>query len=142
MPVKKKKKVVKKPKVIVKEKKQSLDKYSEIKKILELRKSEILKDVEGAFSSSLHSETEAYPDLTDLASAESDRNFTIRIRERERNLLKKIDQALEQIRNGNFGICEGCGEEIGIKRLMARPVATLCIKCKTEAEREEKARNL
>jgi len=117
-------------------------KFQEIKKLLEARREEILKEVAGDLSSGLNSETISYPDLSDLASIESDRNFSIRIKERERRLLKKINLALEQIKNGSFGICESCGEEIGKKRLLARPVATLCIQCKTEAEREEKAKNL
>jgi len=117
-------------------------KYKEVKELLNTRKKEILKEVAGDLSSGLNSETAAYPDFSDLASIESDRNFEIRIKERERKLLKKINIALEQIKNGTFGICESCGEEIGTKRLLARPVATLCIQCKTEAEREEKTKNL
>ncbi|RMF96391.1 MAG: RNA polymerase-binding protein DksA [Candidatus Schekmanbacteria bacterium] len=123
-------------------KKSDAKKYEEVRLLLEKRKAEILKEVAGDLSEGLNSETVAYPDLSDLASIESDKNFEIRIKERERRLLKKINLALEQIKNGTFGICERCGEEIGLKRLLARPVATLCIQCKTEAEREEKARNL
>jgi DnaK suppressor protein len=79
-----------------------------------------------------------FPDPTDRASWESDRNFLLRIRERERNLITKIKEALERIEDGTFGICERCGEPISDKRLEARPVTTLCIKCKQEQEDLEK----
>lgn len=137
-----KKSVVSKKTSNTKKKKVSSKQYTEVKKLLESRKEEILREVAGDLSSGLNSETTSYPDLSDLASIESDRNFKIRIKERERKLLKKINAALEQIKNGTFGICESCGEEIGTQRLLARPVATLCIQCKTEAERDEKARNI
>ncbi len=81
-----------------------------------------------------------FPDPTDRASIESDRNFELRIRDRERKLIKKIKTALERIDDGSYGICEECGEDIGTKRLEARPVTTLCIECKSKQEREEKAR--
>jgi len=83
-----------------------------------------------------------FPDPTDRASVESDRSFELRIRDRERKLIKKIRKALERIDDGTYGICEGCGEEIGPKRLEARPVTTLCIDCKSRQEREEKARGI
>ncbi len=83
---------------------------------------------------------ENFPDMTDRASLETDRSFELRIRDRERKLLYKIDKAIERIQNGTYGICESCGEEIGFKRLEARPVTTLCIDCKAKQEREEKAR--
>ena len=79
-----------------------------------------------------------FPDPTDRASWESDRNFLLRIRERERKLITKIGEALARIEEGAFGICERCGEEISEKRLEARPVTTLCIKCKEEQENLEK----
>jgi DnaK suppressor protein len=81
-----------------------------------------------------------FPELGDQASAEIDRNFTLRLRDRERKLLKKIEEALEQIDSGTYGICEICGQEISLKRLEARPVTTMCIDCKTEQEEEEKLR--
>ncbi len=79
-----------------------------------------------------------FPDLGDQATAEIDRNFMLRLKGRERKLLKKIDEAIERIDEGIFGICEKCGEEINIKRLEARPVTTMCIECKTLQEEEEK----
>jgi len=80
----------------------------------------------------------AFPDLGDQASAETERSFILRLRGRERRLLKKIDGAIERIESGTFGICEKCGSEIDIRRLEARPVTTLCIDCKIEQEEEEK----
>jgi DnaK suppressor protein len=79
-----------------------------------------------------------FPDPTDRASWESDRNFLLSIRERERKLITKIAEALERIEEGTFGICERCGEPISEKRLEARPVTTLCINCKQEQEDLEK----
>jgi len=83
-------------------------------------------------------EKETFPDPTDRASLESDRNFLLRIRDRERKLITKINEALERIEAGTFGICEMCGEDISDERLHARPVTTLCIDCKTETEEKEK----
>ena len=79
-----------------------------------------------------------FPDPTDRATQESDRNFELRIRDRERRLINKIKEALERLDEGEFGICETCGEEISEGRLRARPVTTLCIDCKMEQERQEK----
>ena len=70
---------------------------------------------------------------------ESDRNFTLRIRDRERKLIGKIREALERIDEGTFGTCDDCGEDISVKRLKARPVTTQCIDCKTEEEARENA---
>jgi DnaK suppressor protein len=81
-----------------------------------------------------------FPDLGDQASAETDRNFMLRLRGREQRLLKKIEQALERVETGIFGICEDCGNEINIQRLEARPVTTMCIDCKTLQEEEERLR--
>lgn len=83
---------------------------------------------------------EAFPDVSDQASAEVDQNFSMRIREREQKLLKKIDEALDRLAQNTYGICERCGEDIPYKRLKARPVTTLCIDCKTLQEQEERFR--
>jgi DnaK suppressor protein len=80
-------------------------------------------------------ETDADP--LDLAVTESNRDFTLRMADRERKLLSKIRHALERMQNGDYGTCESCGAPITYGRLMARPVATLCIDCKTEAEQIE-----
>lgn len=79
-----------------------------------------------------------FPDMGDQATAETDRNFILRLRDRERMLLKKIDETIERIDSSIYGICVECGNEIGIKRLEARPVTTLCIDCKTRQEEEER----
>ena len=85
---------------------------------------------------------ENFPDPTDRASLESERNFMLRIRDRENKLIKKIRKALNRIERGTFGVCEECGEKITIKRLKARPVTTQCIDCKTKEEASEKALGL
>lgn len=92
--------------------------------------------------SGMTSPKENFPDPTDRASLEADRNFMLRIRDRESKLIRKIKKALERIENGTFGICESCGEDISVKRLKARPVTTQCIDCKTKAEAQEKALGL
>jgi DnaK suppressor protein len=85
---------------------------------------------------------DTFPDPTDRAALETDRNFLLRIRDRERKLIEKIKEALERIDQGSFGICELCGKEISEERLMARPVTTLCIDCKKKQEARERARGL
>ena len=85
---------------------------------------------------------ENFPDPTDRASLESERNFMLRIRDRENKLIKKIRNALNRIERGTFGVCEECGENISIKRLKARPVTTQCIDCKTKEEASERALGL
>ena len=83
-----------------------------------------------------------FPDPTDRATYEADRNFELRIRDREHKLIKKVKKALDRIDQGTFGICEKCGEDISIKRLQVRPVTTQCIECKTKEESLEKALGL
>ncbi len=85
---------------------------------------------------------DTFPDPTDRAALETDRNFLLRIRDRERKLIEKIKEALDRIDSGAFGICEVCGKDIGEERLMARPVTTLCIECKKKQEAREKARGI
>ena len=92
--------------------------------------------------SGMTSHKENLPDPADRASLESDRNFTLRIRDRERKLIGKIKEALDRIENETFGICEECGENISYARLKARPVTTLCIGCKKKQETEEKVKGL
>ena len=84
---------------------------------------------------------EVFADPADRATAESDRSFTLRIRDRERRLIRKIQAALQRIEDGSYGICEDCGEEIGVPRLKARPVTKLCINCKSKQEEDEHLRN-
>ncbi|HEY6837490.1 MAG TPA: RNA polymerase-binding protein DksA [Geobacteraceae bacterium] len=92
----------------------------------------------GKTVSEMTADTTNFPDPNDRATQESDRNFELRIRDRERKLINKIKEALERIDDGTFGICELCGEEISEGRLRARAVTTLCIDCKIEEERKEK----
>lgn len=108
----------------------------EIKEELLRQKGAILSEAEAAMNT-LPEQT-VFPDLGDQASAEMDRSFMLRLRGREQRLLKKIEEAIDRIDSGGFGICDVCGEEIDIKRLKARPVTTMCITCKTEQEEEEK----
>ena len=77
-------------------------------------------------------------DEVDIASSEVNQTVSLRLRDREGMLLSKIDQALGRISDGSYGQCEECGEEIGVKRLEARPVATRCIRCKEEQEKRER----
>lgn len=84
---------------------------------------------------------EVFADPADRATAESDRAFTLRIRDRERQLIRKIRAALQRIEDGTYGICEECGEEISIPRLKARPVTRLCINCKARQEEDERLRS-
>ncbi|MCK4494401.1 MAG: RNA polymerase-binding protein DksA [Methylococcales bacterium] len=79
-----------------------------------------------------------FPDPNDRATQESEFSLELRTRDRERKLIKKIDEALQSIESEDYGYCESCGIEIGIRRLEARPTATLCIDCKTLDEIREK----
>lgn len=89
-----------------------------------------------------HMQDEAanFPDPNDRASQESEFSMELRTRDRERKLLKKINEALDLLDEGEYGFCESCGVEIGVRRLEARPTATLCIDCKTLDEIREKQR--
>ncbi len=109
----------------------------EFRGLLEQQMDDLLQDA-GKTVSGMTEEKTNFPDPTDRASLESDRNFELRIRDRERKLINKIRQAIERIDEGTFGLCESCEERIGEERLRARPVTTLCIECKTEQERQER----
>lgn len=80
----------------------------------------------------------ALADVNDQATLESERSFELRIKDRERKLIGKVQDALRKMADGSYGICESCGEPISVKRLQARPVTTYCINCKAEQEAEEK----
>lgn len=112
--------------------------FKDIKKHLLLQKKALLMGALEALNE-LPGPT-VFPDLGDQATAEMDRNFMLRLRGRERKLLKKIDEAIERIDQHVFGICDRCGDEIDIRRLEARPVTTMCIDCKILEEEEEKLR--
>jgi DnaK suppressor protein len=108
------------------------------RRLLEGRKRNILDDAERAVGSMNEKSHDRIPDPTDRATLESDRNLLLRIRDRERKLLGKIDAAFARIEKGNYGLCEECGQEIGLARLKARPVTTLCITCKSAQEARER----
>jgi DnaK suppressor protein len=104
------------------------------KELLLAQREELLRHAKETVSS-LSKEGEEVPaDLADQATLEADRNFLLRIRDRERKLIAKIDEALEKIEKGTYGICELCGKEIEEERLKARPVASYCIECKRKLE--------
>lgn len=105
------------------------------KKVLETQLQELQSDFGKKYQSM---NSTALPDINDQASAESERNFEIRIKDRERKLIGKVQEALKKVAEGTYGVCESCGEAIGSKRLMARPVTNLCINCKAEMEADEK----
>jgi DnaK suppressor protein len=100
-------------------------------------RSELL-DEAGRTAQDMGDVPEGFPDPTDRGVLESDRNLMLRIRDRERKLIAKIDEALARIATGTFGRCEECDEWIGIERLKARPVTTLCIECKAAQEYRER----
>jgi len=102
------------------------------------KRDEILAEA-GKTLSDMTDQTTNIPDPNDRATVESGRSFELRIRDRERKLLSKIEEAIGRLDEGEYGVCEGCGEEIGIKRLEARPVTTYCIDCKTLQETKEKS---
>jgi DnaK suppressor protein len=113
------------------------EKMETYKALLTQKINELLSEA-GKTVSEMTNGKENYPDPNDRASLESDRNFELRIRDRERKLIMKMQEAIKRIDDGVFGICEVCGGQISEKRLIARPVTTLCIDCKTKQEKLEK----
>ena len=103
-------------------------------------KNELLKESSQTLNN-LQSDNEAKPDITDRASEEIDRSFELRTRDRERKLINKINSALHRIVDGSYGYCEETGEPIGLKRLEARPVATLSLEAQEMHEKAEKRLN-
>ncbi len=110
-------------------------------KLLTRRLEELLMEAEKT-KNTVQATEEMPSDPMDQASDQSERDFLLRLRDRESKLIAKIKEALERIEDGTFGICEECGEEISLKRLRARPMATLCIDCKHEQEDLEKKNGL
>ena len=108
------------------------------KKLLSEQRDELLGNAKRSLSGDIHVDPDDFPDEMDSASSEVNLQFTGRLREREQGLITKIDAALEKIEEGSFGECRLCGEDIGVKRLKARPVAELCIECKSEQEQIER----
>ena len=109
----------------------------DIRRILLERRQELLSEADRTVGGMTDSK-ENFPDPTDRALLESNRNALLRIRDRERKLIAKIDDALRRIDDGAYGLCESCGEPIGVGRLKARPVTTLCIQCKEDQEESER----
>jgi DnaK suppressor protein len=114
------------------------DKSEGFRQLLQEQMDQLLCEA-GKTVSEMTDEKTNFPDPADRASLESERNFELRIRDRERKLISKIREALDRIESGEFGECEDCGDPISEARLKARPVTTLCIECKTEQERLEKS---
>jgi DnaK suppressor protein len=118
-----------------------MDRNEYFKALLNGKREELLSGAEKAVNGmSGPAAEENFPDPADRASHETDRNFLLRVKDRELKLISKVDEALKRIDDGTYGICELCGEEISEKRLEVRPVTTNCIECKTEEEEQEKGR--
>lgn len=100
-------------------------------------KDDILKESKETLAN-LQEESQNHPDLADRASSETDRSIELRARDRQRKLISKIDAALERIADGSYGYCEETGEPISVRRLEARPIATLSIEAQEAHERREK----
>lgn len=113
------------------------EKIEFFRQILNRQINELLGEA-GRTVTEMQGSNENHPDTSDRASIESDRNFELRIRDRERKLILKMQEAIQRLGDGVFGICDVCVSPISEKRLMARPVTTLCIACKTKQERMEK----
>jgi len=111
-------------------------------KLLNKQLDELLKKEKDTPVSRVVSVSGQTPDFTDQATLESDMDLNLHIKERENRLIFKIKEALERIENGTYGICERCGEDITETRLKARPVTTVCIKCKKDQENQEKLRGI
>jgi DnaK suppressor protein len=111
--------------------------HAHFRKILEDWKAELSQDIDRTVHT-MQDEATLFADPNDRASQESDMALELRNRDRERKLIKKIDETIANIESGDYGYCESCGVEIGLKRLEARPTATLCIDCKTLDELREK----
>ena len=106
-------------------------------KILQQLKSELSEDIDRTVHT-MQDEATVFADPNDRASQESDMALELRNRDRERKLIRKINETISRIEAGDYGYCDKCGIEIGIKRLEARPTATLCIDCKTLDEMRER----
>lgn len=109
------------------------------RQILMEKKGALLRNAQQTLDEGMSVDAADLPDEMDLASSEYLQSFTFRLRGREKTFLKKIDLAISKLEAGAFGICEECGEDISLKRLEARPETALCIRCKEDQERMEKA---
>ncbi|MEF8754116.1 MAG: RNA polymerase-binding protein DksA [Accumulibacter sp.] len=113
------------------------DQLAHFRDILEAVKLQLMDDIERTVHT-MQDEATVFADPNDRASQETDIAIELRNRDRERKLIKKIEETIQRIDSGDYGYCAACGVEIGIKRLEARPTATLCIDCKTLEEVREK----
>lgn len=109
------------------------------KDILEERRQEIVSEAEKTKEKGIAFDPDDLPDEVDLASSEADQSMNLKLRDRERILLRKVEKALKKLEEGTYGVCESCEEKIGVKRLEARPVTDLCIRCKEEQEQMERS---
>ena len=109
------------------------------REILDERRRQVLLAADHSREEGLGVDQNDLPDEVDLASTEADQSMQLRLRDRENVLLKKIDKALKKIEEGEYGVCELCGDDIDVKRLEARPVTDMCIRCKEEQERMERS---
>ncbi len=109
------------------------------KEILLERKSQILQVATATREEGMGVDPDDLPDEVDQASTEAGQQLNLRLRDRENTLFRKIEKALRKIEEEEYGVCEVCGEDIGIKRLEARPVTELCIRCKEEQEQQERS---
>jgi DnaK suppressor protein len=111
---------------------------AKFRKLLLEEKQRILNNTKQALKNELALSPDDLPDETDLAASEINQNLIFKLRDRERQLLTKIDEALDRMDSGSFGVCQDCEEPIEIRRLEARPVSTMCIACKEKQEHKEK----
>jgi DnaK suppressor protein len=116
----------------------SREQVESFRSMLTEKRDEIVRRAEQTLKEEMTLDSDDLPDEMDLASSEYLQAFTFRLRGREKNLLDKIQKALDRIDDGTFGTCEECDEPISSKRLEARPETTLCIRCKEEQERVER----
>lgn len=113
------------------------DQLEHFKQLLYAWKQELMEEVDRTMSH-LKDEAANYPDPADRATQEEEFSLELRTRDRERKLIRKIDQTIDRIDGDDYGYCDSCGIEIGIRRLEARPTASLCVDCKTLDEIREK----
>lgn len=113
------------------------EQLAHFKKILLDWKAQLIEEAEST-KSYIQDESTAMPDINDRATQEEEFALALRTRDRERKLIRKIDKSLAEMEEGDYGFCQTCGVEIGIRRLEARPTATQCIDCKTLSEMKEK----
>ncbi len=116
-------------------KKRDMQKF---KKLLVQQREDLFGNAKRTLTGDIHLDPDDFPDEIDTASSEQNLAFMGRLRERERGLINKINEALDKIDQGVFGKCVSCGEDIGLKRMQARPMAQLCIDCKSEQEQLER----